>query len=163
LRSKTWRTGFGNISGVGRVVEDRITDGERIAQLLASELTGLDVELLDGVTVVDADRDVSPSSDGPVAYRIRHSESYVGAVRLYPDGARLQLTVTGDTGPGSVDERHRDLTVIEGGSGDIGGEFHSTGEIDRESYSDDVLTVHVASGAAVKSALDVVRDVLERA
>ncbi|WP_436934962.1 hypothetical protein [Halovenus marina] len=144
------------------MVEDRITDGERIAQLLASELTGLDVEPLEGVTVVDADRDVSPSSDGPVAYRIRHRESYVGAVRLYPDGARLQLTVTDDTVLESVDERHRELTVIEGRSGDIGGEFHSTSAIDRESYSDDVLTVQIASGAAVKPALDVVRDVLEQ-
>jgi hypothetical protein len=148
---------------VRRVVEDRITDGERIAQLLASELTGLDVEPLDSVSVVDADQDVSPSSDGPIAYRIRHRESYVGAVRLYLGGARLQLTVTDDTVPESVAERHRDLTVIEGGSADLGGEFHSTSAIDRESYSDDVLTVRIASGAAVKHALDVIRDVLEQA
>jgi predicted acetyltransferase len=40
------------------MVENRITDGKRIAQLLASELTGLEQPPLDRIEVVDATPDV---------------------------------------------------------------------------------------------------------
>ena len=51
------------------MVTDRLTDGVRIAELLASEVTGNESGLR-GLTVADADRDVEPAADGALAYRI---------------------------------------------------------------------------------------------
>jgi len=51
------------------MVEDRLRDGTRIAQLIASELTG-DHGRLAQVVVVDANPDVEPTEDGAVAYRV---------------------------------------------------------------------------------------------
>ena len=51
------------------MVADRLADGVRIAELLASEVTGNESDLR-GLTVVDADRDVEPAADGALAYRI---------------------------------------------------------------------------------------------
>ena len=52
------------------MVEDRVTDGERVAQLLASELSGRSDGELDRFSVVDADPDAEPTPEGTVAYRI---------------------------------------------------------------------------------------------
>jgi hypothetical protein len=54
------------------MVENRVTDGTRIAQLLASELTGLSRGPLSGVEVVDADPDAEPSPGGTFAYAFEH-------------------------------------------------------------------------------------------
>ena len=51
------------------MVQDRLRDGTRIAQLLASELTG-NRGALEAVVVVDADPDVEPTADGALAYRV---------------------------------------------------------------------------------------------
>jgi hypothetical protein len=134
---------------VRRVVEDRITDGERIAQLLASELTGLDVSPLDAVSVVDADRDVSPSSDGPVAYRIQYREEPLGEVRIYPDHARLRLD-------GSVGGSPESLHTVEG----VAETADSLSVIGGVDDADDSVVVRIGSGAAVKSAVDLIRDLL---
>lgn len=53
------------------MVQDRLRDGTRIAQLVASELTG-DREALDQVVVTDADPEVEPTADGAFAYRVAH-------------------------------------------------------------------------------------------
>ena len=53
------------------MVEDRLRDGKRIAQLLASELTG-DQASLANVVVADADPDVEATEDGAFAYRVVH-------------------------------------------------------------------------------------------
>jgi hypothetical protein len=50
-------------------MEDRLTDGRRIAELLAAELDGLGGALAD-VAVRDADRDTTPTADGAYAYRV---------------------------------------------------------------------------------------------
>jgi hypothetical protein len=73
------------------VTVDRVTDGTRIAQLLASELSGLDRGPLDAVTVGDADPDATPSPDGTVAYRVCHREEAVATVVLYPEYATVCL------------------------------------------------------------------------
>lgn len=52
------------------MVDDRLTDGRRIAQLLASELTG-GVDRLTRLSVTDADPDVEPMTDGALAYTVR--------------------------------------------------------------------------------------------
>jgi len=51
------------------MVTDRLTDGVRIAQLLASEVTGNESRLR-GLTVADADPDIEATTDGALAYRI---------------------------------------------------------------------------------------------
>ncbi len=51
------------------MVQDRLRDGTRIAQLLASELTG-NRGVLEAVLVVDANPDVEPTADGALAYRV---------------------------------------------------------------------------------------------
>ena len=52
------------------MVEDRTTDGKRIAQLLSSEVSSREDSGLDGLAVVNADADVEPSADGELAYEV---------------------------------------------------------------------------------------------
>jgi len=73
------------------MVQDRLRDGTRIAQLVASEITG-DRESLTGVVVVDADPDVEPTDDGTLAYRVAHVSD--------PDAVAV-----GDRGETTIDER----------------------------------------------------------
>ncbi|UPW00991.1 hypothetical protein M0R88_02560 [Halorussus gelatinilyticus] len=56
------------------MVEDRTTDGKRIAQLLSSEVSSREDSGLDGLEVVNADADVEPSADGELAYEIAFRE-----------------------------------------------------------------------------------------
>jgi hypothetical protein len=87
------------------MVEDRLRDGRRIAQLLASEVTG-DADRLPGVAVADADRDVEPTVDGAFAYSVAREPqddeplSATGAlgwtgrlaeVYVHPDRVRIEL------------------------------------------------------------------------
>ncbi|WP_280535791.1 hypothetical protein [Halopenitus sp. POP-27] len=51
------------------MVDDRLQDSVRIAQLLASEISG-DAGRLRDLQVTDADPDVEPTLDGALAYRI---------------------------------------------------------------------------------------------
>ncbi|MEF8906786.1 MAG: hypothetical protein V5A13_02895 [Haloarculaceae archaeon] len=106
------------------MVDDRVTDATRVAQLLASELTGLEVGPLETVDVTDADPDAEPSSEGTVAYRVTADGESVGTVLLYPDRVVVDLGVEGSAGVAGT--------------------------------TDDELVVE--SGAAVKRAVDVVRE-----
>jgi len=56
------------------MVEERLTDGRRIAQFLASEVTGHEDDLR-SLSVTDADPDVEPTPDGAFAYAIERAES----------------------------------------------------------------------------------------
>ncbi len=73
------------------MVEDRITDGRRIAQLLASELEGREDGELARVSVVDADRDVDPTEDGARAYDVSRDGDRLARVFVHPDRVRLEL------------------------------------------------------------------------
>jgi len=75
------------------MVQDRVSDGKRIAQLLASELTGLETGPLGAVTVADADGDAMPSDGGTFAYRIAAGGEAVATVTLYPEYAELAFAV----------------------------------------------------------------------
>jgi hypothetical protein len=112
------------------MVKDRIADGRRIGQLLASELTGLQRGPLTDVSVVDADRDVEPTPDGAFAYRVTADDTEVAVVEVTPETARLIL----EREPAAVPDRD-DITV-------------------------DGTTVVVHSGAAVKAAVDVLEATL---
>ena len=85
------------------MVADRLADGVRIAELLASEVTGNESDLR-GLTVVDADRDVEPTADGALAYRIaregpgtdgRATEA-LAEVYVQPDRARIEAIAAPD-------------------------------------------------------------------
>jgi hypothetical protein len=112
------------------MVENTVTDGKRIAQLLASELTGLDAGLLGDISVSDADPDAVPTDSGTDAYTIVAGDDPVGTVSMFPEYATVTFERTvswpdGDQRPELLDE------------------------------SDDTLVV--SSGAAVKRAVDAIR------
>jgi len=102
------------------MVQDRLRDGKRIAQLLASELTG-DQASLAHVVVADADPDVEPTDDGAFAYRVVHvadsdalttddrgrptlaadsagdvdaATTEIATVSVFPERARVTFTLT---------------------------------------------------------------------
>lgn len=77
------------------MVDDRLTDGRRIAKLLASELDGLGDEL-ETVAITDADREVTPTPEGAYAYRvtIRGEDRDLADVFVQPDRARVEFTET---------------------------------------------------------------------
>jgi len=110
------------------MVKDRLTDGKRIAQLLSSELSGHDRGTRGAVSVVDADPDAEPASDGTVAYGVAFGEERVGTVRLYPEAATLSVA--------------REMGTVTAAARDSG-----------LPVTDDE-TVRIESGAAVKRAVD---------
>ncbi len=118
------------------MVRDSITDPKRVAQLFASELTGLATPPLDRVTVADADESASPSPDGPVAYTIVVDDHDIGRVLLYPDSTVVELD--GISVPASDDE-------------------HLTVETET-----DGTRLFLSSGVAVKRAVDVLRGELAK-
>jgi hypothetical protein len=81
------------------MVQDRVADGKRIAQLLASELTGLETGPLRAVAVADADDDAMPADGGAFAYRITAGGEEIATVTLYPEYAELTFAVE----PAAVD------------------------------------------------------------
>ncbi|XVH32175.1 hypothetical protein ACNS7O_03055 [Haloferacaceae archaeon DSL9] len=82
------------------MVEDRLRDGKRIAQLLASELDA-DERRLAAVTLVEADPDVEPTADGAFAYGVALATddgetTRIADVFVQPDRARVEFRVTPD-------------------------------------------------------------------
>ncbi|NHX35947.1 MULTISPECIES: hypothetical protein [Halolamina] len=70
---------------------DRIRDGHRIAQLLASELeSGASP---DAFAVTDADPDVEPTPEGALAYRVRDTatDGTIATVYVQPDRVRVEF------------------------------------------------------------------------
>jgi hypothetical protein len=117
------------------MVEDRVTDGTRIGQLLASELSGLERGPLADVSVVDADPDVEPTDDGGFAYAIEYRDERVGTVHVTPATARLTIH-----GSPSLTVERDDVTVESTAAGTV-------------------LVAH--SGAAVKRLVDELAATLE--
>jgi len=91
------------------MVADRLTDGVRIGQLLASEVSGNEGRLRD-LALADADPDVEPTADGALAYRIVRAvdgdvaedeaatadERDVAEVYVQPDRVRIEFVGDGD-------------------------------------------------------------------
>jgi len=98
------------------MVEDRITDGKRIGQLLASELTGLATGPLADLAVVDADRDAQPSEDGTVAYRLAYRGERVATVSLYPDHAQVAFRTGAPSGRGKAGPGDGPTLRVESGA-----------------------------------------------
>ncbi|MBP1987591.1 hypothetical protein [Halolamina salifodinae] len=72
---------------------DRVRDGHRIAELLASELeSGASP---DALAVIDADPEVEPVPEGALAYRVRDTaaDEEIAAVYVQPDRAHVEFSV----------------------------------------------------------------------
>ncbi|APX96278.1 hypothetical protein [Natronorubrum daqingense] len=78
------------------MVETRITDGRRIAELLASELDGREDGTLESTRVTNADGDVEPTADGARAYDVTVSDERIARVFVHEDRARLEFEVGQD-------------------------------------------------------------------
>lgn len=86
------------------MVEERVTDGRRIAELLSSELHGRRDGGLHRVSVVDVTDDVEPTVDGARAYGIAivridderiddDDHVHLGDVHVHPERAHVELRV----------------------------------------------------------------------
>lgn len=80
------------------MVEDRTTDGKRIAQLLSSEVSSREDSGLDALEVVNADADVEPSAEGELAYEIAFAgdgaddtDETLAEVYVHEDRARIEF------------------------------------------------------------------------
>ncbi|AEN05587.1 hypothetical protein [Halolamina sp.] len=83
---------------------DRVRDGHRIAELLASELES--GETHDALAVTDADPEVTPTPDGALAYRVldRRSEEVIAEVFVQPDRAYVEFRVAPETAASAAEE-----------------------------------------------------------
>ena len=71
------------------MVEDRVTDGRRIAELLSSELHGREDGALSRVAVTGPVEDVEPTADGALAYRVEVDGTPLATVNVHPDRVHL--------------------------------------------------------------------------
>jgi hypothetical protein len=82
------------------MVEDRTTDGKRIAQLLSSEVASREDSGLDALGIVNADADVEPSADGELAYEIAlgsdETDGILAEVYVHEDRARIEFRERAD-------------------------------------------------------------------
>lgn len=91
------------------MVERRITDGRRIAQLLASEVTGRTDGPLGALAVTDA-RDVDGSTDGTFAYGVDLADdARLADVYVHEDRARVEVRAGVERAVVAAEER--DLRV----------------------------------------------------
>ncbi|WP_331233875.1 hypothetical protein [Natronorarus salvus] len=73
------------------MVERRIGDGRRIAELLASEVDGREDGPLSRLSLADADPEVEPTTEGALAYRIEREGEPFAAVFVQPDRVRIEF------------------------------------------------------------------------
>lgn len=73
------------------MVEDRLTDGRRVAELLSSELDGREDGELASLAVVDANPDVEPTTEGALAYRVERDGDAFASVFVHPDRVSVEF------------------------------------------------------------------------
>lgn len=126
------------------MTDDRITDGRRIGELLASEVTARSKGPLSDLELVDVRSEIEGSADGTFAYgisindRIRLSDVYI-----HDDRARLEFRVGLDSVPEVAKEA--DLRVRP------------------KAVEPPRVIVFIEDGGAVKRVLDVIRAAIEAA
>ena len=127
------------------MVDERVTDGRRIAELLASEVEGR-AGVLASLTVENADRDAEPSVDGTHAYDVVRTAEDAGGVtvaRAFLRPERVRLELSSDPERALADARERGLRA-------------------RPRVGESPATlVFVESGAATKRAADLLGAVAE--
>lgn len=77
------------------MVEDRITDGRRIGELLASEVEGRSGPL-SSLSVVEVVPDADPSPDGTRAFDVADDDEAVASVLLLPDRVLVEVRADPD-------------------------------------------------------------------
>jgi hypothetical protein len=77
------------------MVEERVEDGTRIAQLLASELDGREDGRFAALALAEADPEVEPTTDGAFAYAVdverEDDAERLADVYVHPDRVRLEF------------------------------------------------------------------------
>jgi hypothetical protein len=90
------------------MVEERTTDGKRIAQLLSSEVSGREDSGLAELDVVNADPDVEGSADGELAYEIARVEEdepeSLAEVYVHENRVRIEFREAVDTAAEAAEE-----------------------------------------------------------
>ena len=124
------------------MVEDRITDGRRIAELLSSELDGREDGNLEAVAVTNADRDVEPTADGARAYEVTRGDERLASVFIHEDRVHLEF------------ETGQDIAADAASDADL--------RVRPKATTPPRTLVFVESGAAVKRATDVIETVSSR-
>lgn len=81
------------------MVENRITDGRRIGELLASEINGRDDDELAFLQVTNADRSAEPAVGGTRAFDITvgDDDKRLARVFIHPERAHLEFDCGRDT------------------------------------------------------------------
>ncbi len=147
------------------MVDRRVTDPVRIAELLASEVTGRSSGPLGALAVVDVDRAAAPSSGGTRAYRLAldrgsapdstdHEAAPEDAVRiasveLYPDETTVVLEAPADP----AGDHDRWAAALTAGVEALPERDRAPVARRREGGR---LALEIGSGAAVKPATDVI-------
>ncbi|MEF8857572.1 MAG: hypothetical protein V5A38_01390 [Halolamina sp.] len=83
---------------------DRLSDGHRVAELLASELESGTTPT--ALAVTDASPDVEPTPDGALAYRVRDegSDDAIAEVFVQPDRAYVEFRVAPDDAAAAAEQ-----------------------------------------------------------
>ena len=87
------------------MVEDRTTDGKRIAQLLSSEVDGREDSGLAALSVANADPDVAGSADGELAYEIASDGDVLAEVYVHDDRVRIEFCEAVEAAADAADEK----------------------------------------------------------
>lgn len=78
------------------MVEERLENGRRIAQLLASEVDGRTDGELDSLSITEANTEVEPTVEGAFAYGIRVEENsekqQIASVYVHPDRVHIEFS-----------------------------------------------------------------------
>jgi hypothetical protein len=126
------------------MTRDELTDGTRIGQLLASEIHGHERGVVGELAVVDADTEVEPTADGAFAYGLVDNATdgdRLAAAYVHPDRLRVEFEAGVETALSAA--KQAELRA-------------------RPKATEPPRTiVFVENGAEVKSALGVVRAVVE--
>jgi hypothetical protein len=86
------------------MVEERTTDGKRIAELLSSEVSSREDSGLAVLAVVNADPDVEPSADGKLAYEIARDDAILAEVYVHGDRVRIEFREQIDAAADAAEE-----------------------------------------------------------
>lgn len=73
------------------MVGDELRDGIRIAQLVASEVTGHEDAPFSSLAIENADLDVESTIDGAEAFDVTHEGSVLATMFVHPDRAHLEF------------------------------------------------------------------------
>lgn len=125
------------------MVDEELGDGVRIAELLASELTGRGVGAFADVTVENADLDVEPTEFGERAYDVHHGGEGVASVFVHPDRAHVEFRARDGDGEDAALDDVRDRAAAL----DL--------RVRPKATDPPRLLVFVENGAAVKRVVDV--------